>query len=365
MVDEEQRERLRRTFHRFARAEAVPQGSPIYERLCEVVAGDDLLIDLAAEAAPGQPVPNLFFGAVHTLLEEDQEHLLAAYYPSLGGARVLDDEIGEAFRSFVLHHRRGMEHLLHTRLVQTNEVRRSALLFPAFATVSAEAGGAPLALVEVGASAGLNLLVDRYAYRYSGQPAGAPSSPLVLETEVRGGAPPIERVPPIAARLGLELNALDVQSEADMRWLRALVWPEHDERRRILQAAIAIARTDPPEVRTADVFEDLAPAIASAPPEAEVVVFATFVLNQFTEEMRDRLKHLLLDASRERPVHVLVIGFSDWFREWSGGERRDLGSAPVVLATLRGGHGTWRQLAVADPHGWWIDWSPTAPRDWD
>lgn len=197
MVDDEQaleRQRLRRVFHRFAEAEAVPQGSPIYERLCEVVAGDDLLIDVAAEAAPGQPVPNLFFGAVHALLDEHRDAELAEYYPSLGSTRPVDDDIGEAFRSFVIHHRDSIVDLLRTRLVQTNEVRRSAVLLPAFATASHEAGGAPLALIEIGASAGLNLLFDRYAYRYSGVAAGDPASPLVLETEIRGGTPPIESV---------------------------------------------------------------------------------------------------------------------------------------------------------------------------
>ncbi len=359
MTDEDVRERLRRTFHRFATAEAAPQGSPIYEYLCGIVAGDDILLDIAAEASPGQPVPNLFFGAAHALLDEHRDAELAEYYPSLGGTRVLDAEISEAFRSFVIHHEAAIADILRTRLVQTNEVRRSAVLLPAFATVAAESGGSPLALVEVGASAGLNLLVDRYAYRYSGASAGDSGAPLVIETDVRGGTPPTS-IPTVASRLGLELNALDVRSAEDMRWLRALVWPEHDERRRMLSAAIAIAAEDPPEVRTADVFADLGPAIEQAPPEAAVVVFATFVLNQFTPEMRERLRTLLLDASEQRDVYVVVVGFSEWF----GGERRDFGAAAVVLATLRGGRGSWRQLAVADPHGWWIDWTPQEPQEW-
>lgn len=360
MTDDDQHERLRRTFRRFATTEAIPQRSPIYERLCEVTARSDDLLDVAAEAASGQPVPNLFFGAVHAVLEQHPDSDLAAYYPSLSGARALDDGLGEAFLAFVLEHREEVVALLRTRLVQTNEVRRSAVLLPVFATVAEEAGGAPLALIEVGASAGLNLLFDRYGYRYSGTVAGDPRSPLVLDTEVRGDMPPIARVPEVASRLGLELNALDVRSEDDMRWLRALVWPEHDERRRVLRAAVEVAREDPPEVRTADVFEDLVPAIAAAPAEAHVVVFATFVLNQFTPEMRERLKSLLREASRGRAVSVVVVGYAEWF----GDERPEDGAAPVHLATLRDGHATVRRMALSDPHGWWIDWGPSPRREW-
>ena len=359
------RERLRRAFLRFAETEAVPQGSPIYEALCHVVAGDELLLDVASEAAPGQPVPNLLFGAVHAVLEEHPQAELAAYYPSHSGrgsedTRALDVGLGEAFRAFVVDQRDEVVEILHTRLVQTNEVRRSAVLLPVFATVEAEAGGAPLALIEVGASAGLNLLVDRYGYRYSATPAGDPASPLVLETEVRGGEPPIARVPRIVSRLGLELNALDVRDPADMRWLRSLVWPEHEQRREILEAAIALAQDDPPEVRTVDVFEALPGAIAKAPAEAAVVVFATFVLNQFSPEMRERLRAVLLEASRVRDVYLVVVGFAEWF----GDERPADGSAPVHLATLQGGAGQVRRLALSSPHGWWIDWSPGVTKGW-
>lgn len=364
MADDETRDRLRRAFRRFAEAEAIPQGSPVYERLCAVIVDDETLLDVASEASPGQPVPNLLFGAVHAILDGHRDAALAAYYPSCGGYRAPDGELAEAFREFVLAHRGSVEELLRTRLVQTNEVRRSAVLFPVFATVAREGGEAPLALIEVGASAGLNLLFDRYAYWYdrggTDTLAGAPSSTLTLECEARGTELPVDRVPEVVSRLGLDLNALDVRSEDDMRWLRSLVWPEHETRRRVLEAATEVAREHPPEVRTADVFEVLPSAIAAAPAGARAVVFATFVLNQFSAEMRERLRALLLEASRAREVHVVVVGFGEWFN----GQRRDPGSAPVILATLRGGRGTWRQLAVADPHGWWIDWSPGEPRDW-
>ncbi len=352
-------ERVRRAFERFAVAEAAVQGSPLYQRLCETVAADADILALAAEAGRGQPPPNLFLGAVHYLLAK-QPASLAAYYPSLGGERAPDDALANALREFVRAHRDALAALLRTRLVQTNEVRRCTALLPAFRVASDEAGGSPLALIEVGPSAGLNLLFDRYAYDYSGTQGGEPSSPLLLRTEVREGSPPVERAPEVASRYGIDVNALDVRSAEDMRWLQALVWPEHHERREVLARAIEVAHAAPPQVVSGDVFEALPGAIADAPSDAAVVVFATFVLNQFSPEMLARLKALVLDASRTRPVRVVTMGANEWFGAWTPAD----GSTEVWLATAEDDRATARRLAVADPHGWWLAWRAGEPREW-
>ncbi len=360
MTTTERIQAVRDAFRRFARAEAAVQGSPLYERLCEVIAEDESLLELASEARAGQPVPNLFLGAVHYLLEEARDTSLAAYYPSLGGERPPGDAVGDALLEFVTPRRDEVAGLLRTRLVQTNEVRRCTALLPAFRVASDEAGAAPLALIEIGPSAGLNLLFDRYRYDYSGVPAGDPASALTVSTEVREAAPPVDRVPGVASRFGIDLNALDVRSDEDMRWLRALVWPEHDERRSLLARAIEVARADPPTVVSGDVFEDLPGALDAAPKEAAVVVYATFVLNQFSREMLERLRALIVDASRRRSVHIVTIGANEWF----GAGRPADGSTEVWLATAEGRRASVRRLAQADPHGRWITWAPTEKQEW-
>jgi hypothetical protein len=250
MSDQARLARLRRHFEHFGRVEARAQRSPLYELLSEAVLADEELLSLAAQAQAGQSPPNLFFAAVQYLLEEHRDDLLAAYYPALGGSRAPDPAAGEALRAFASRHRESLVRLLHSRLVQTNEVRRSALLLPAFRFASDAAGGAPLALIEIGSSAGLNLLVERYAYDYSGVAAGDQASPLRLTVQARGAMPPVAPSPAIASRYGIELEALDVRDADDMCWLRALLWPEHDERRSVLRAAVevpaAIRRTSSP-----------------------------------------------------------------------------------------------------------------------
>lgn len=172
-------------FRRFARREAVPSGSPLYVAICEAVANSPFLLKLAGEAGPGQPAPNLLLAAIHFFVRRNPAGSLAAYFPSVDGSRSPDAALAAELERFCHEHHAGIAGLLQSRLVQTNEVRRTACLLPAFAAVHAEAD-APLALLEVGCSAGLNLLFDRYHYDYgNGVVSGEPDSPVRVNTDAR------------------------------------------------------------------------------------------------------------------------------------------------------------------------------------
>ena len=153
--------------------------SPLYNRFCQGIAADPEVLAIAAHARKGQPTPNMLFGAVHYLLLKDPSHPLAAFYPDLSGPAKPEANPYPAFHDFCLDHRAEIEGMLKTRLVQTNEVRRCACLLPAFGLAGQWAGEKGLALVEIGTSAGLNLLWDCYGYDYG--PArryGDPNSPV-------------------------------------------------------------------------------------------------------------------------------------------------------------------------------------------
>src|SRR5215212_8705594 len=168
--------KLGRRFRKFVEAESV-WSSPLYTRLSLGIADDPEVLALAAEATAG-PIPNLLLAAVHYLLLRDPDQPLAAFYPSLTPEPDTTGDPYPAFHAFCLAQRDAMHTLLTTRLVQTNEVRRCALLLPAFARAAWRAPDRPLALVEIGPSAGLNLLWDRYGYDYGpGGQAGDPASP--------------------------------------------------------------------------------------------------------------------------------------------------------------------------------------------
>ena len=182
---------LRAAFDRFARVEAPGLASPTYEELSYGVSNDDdLARDRLAHPAPRQPPPNMLFAAVQYLLLNGLNHPLAAHYPIISsGPRPLAPAYPH-FREFCLEQRERIVELISTRLTQTNVVRRCACLLPAFSIVCRETSS-PLALIDLGASAGLNLNFDRYAYSYkrNGREIlrwGSDSAQIRLEAELQG-----------------------------------------------------------------------------------------------------------------------------------------------------------------------------------
>ena len=166
-------EKIIRTFKYFAQHE-FKSVSPLYEKFSLGILNDPELLELATHVRPGQPVPNLFLAASHYLLLKGVAHPLAKFYPDLTPDPEQNADPYPYFHSFYLEHYAAIKELIETRLVQTNEVRRCALLLPAFDIASAATPTQPLAMLEIGPSAGLNLLWDSYGYTYSdGQKFGA------------------------------------------------------------------------------------------------------------------------------------------------------------------------------------------------
>jgi len=181
---------LAQTFHRFAELEC-PGMSSLYESLCHSLAEEQDLLALAANARSGQPAPNLFMAAVHWLLTKGAQHTVTEYYPDISPEMTTHGDPYPIFRSFCLEHGDEIVDLISTRLVQTNVVRRCAVLLPAFAVAMGRDAGQPLSLVEIGANAGLKLLWDRYSYTYSdAQRWGDPDHPVQLSSIIRGDLRP-------------------------------------------------------------------------------------------------------------------------------------------------------------------------------
>jgi hypothetical protein len=222
---------------------------------------------------------------------------------------------------------------------QTNEPGRCAVLLPALAQLPQ-----PLALIEVGASAGLNLLPDRYSYDYGGHRlAGSDPDAPVLRCQPRGAVPLPAQVPAIAWRAGLDLNPLDVTSDDDVRWLSCLVWPGEGDRAERLRAAVAVARRDPPAVHRGDLLTDLPALAAQAPAGVTVVVFHTSVLYQVTPEGQARFA-----------ATVRGLGVS-WLSSESPGIVPGTAMPAVddqMSVLARDG----APLASADSHGTWLNW---------
>jgi hypothetical protein len=338
------REELSREFARFSK-EVFAHHSTLYSRLALGIADDAEMLALAAHAA-STPVTNLLFAAAQFLLLGGAEHPVAEYYPNLVASPKSGDPY-PAFRSFCLEHADEMCGILATRRVQTNEVRRCALLLPAFGLV-AECAGKPLSLIEVGASAGLNLLFDRYAYDYGeGRTAGDLDSPVRIPCEIRGekSIPLPPRTPEVASRTGLDLNPLDMRDPESGRWLEALIWPEEFAHRvPLLERAMEVARRKPPKLLRGDALDLLPESIKAAPEDSAICVFHTFTLNQFARKSRERFAATLAEHATERELYRVSV-------EWLGSE------TPLLkLSTFERGVERETTLARCDDHGEWIQW---------
>ncbi|MFF2369522.1 DUF2332 domain-containing protein [Agromyces sp. NPDC058110] len=319
-------------YRSFAEVEARGM-SAVYEAWAEGVATDAAAQALIDELPPPKRQPNLVFSAARLLGAE------AGTYPE--------------FAAWLAANWSAVREVALTHATQTNEAGRCALHLPVLGGIEG-----PIALLEVGASAGLCLYPDRYGYRYTGtahpghmllEPADG-ASLVLLECAVRGPdpAPVPSRMPDIVWRAGIDLNPLDVRSESDVAWLDALVWPEHDDRRARLRAAARIAAADPPHLVAGDLNERLAALAAEAPPHATLVVFHTAVLMYLDDDGRRRFARQV----RELPGHWLSV---EGRRVVDGIRVRDdvpNESSDLVLA-LDG-----VQLAWAQPHGRAVTWVP-------
>ncbi|MFY1671215.1 DUF2332 domain-containing protein [Plantactinospora sp. WMMB334] len=231
--------------------------SPLYRALCPVVAGDRPTLELLAGRRLGQQASYLFFGAAHYLLLGGAEHPVREFYPSLVGPAAADPAgAGPVFRDFCHRFRVELGRLVRSRLVQTNVVRRAVALRYALWAVGQRCPG-PVHLVEVGASAGIHLYVDRYRYLLGEQVFGPADATITLDSRWLGRSPlpDLDDVPAIASRTGVDLHPVDVADERDRRWLRALVWPENRGAARLLEAALDAVAAEPPVMIAGDAVE--------------------------------------------------------------------------------------------------------------
>jgi hypothetical protein len=336
-------ERIPVLYRRFAQTQARGR-SQLYEQVSELVAADPALVEFLAELPKQKWQPNLFFAAVQYLfgIAETPDH----------------------FRSLVLEHRDQVAAVMLERTTQTNQPARCATLLPALARIPG-----PLALLEVGAAAGLCLLPDRYDYRYldTGDTPPPRRRGSTTITSARRNDSPVPqfscRADPatprptqpvdVAWRVGLDLHPLSVTVPDDRAWLDALIWPGEQQLRTDLHLAIDLAATDPPEVHAGDLRTDLTALAAQAPPEATLVVFHTAVLAYLHDPGdRDTFAGAVAELREQRPT------------VWLANETpaRIPGLDPTKIEQHPPGDfllcADARPLARTDPHGTRITWLP-------
>jgi hypothetical protein len=293
--------------------------SPLYEELALAVAADPKILSFLTTLPAPKRQPNLLFGAARFLLGEPADPML--------------------LRGLIEGRGSELSQVMRERRTQTNEACRCAVLLPALARLPG-----PLALIEVGAAAGLTLLHDFYSYDYDGRRiAGRDPDAPTLPCRPVGPLPLPDRVPEIIWRSGLDINPLDITNDDDLRWLLCLIWPGDDARTERLLAAAAVAGRHRSPIYAGDLLDDLPTIAADAPDHATLVIFHTAVL-------------AYVEPAKRRAFASLV---ADLGAVWLSNEGE--GVLPILQKERRGNFLLVRDgtelLARSDPHGAWIEWA--------
>jgi len=318
MRDKSKDDRLERVAGAF-RASALiygQMGALLYAELCKGVVWDMELLELADRGALGAK-PSHFLSAVHYLLLGDPADPLARWFATLTDKPLPPEEALPEFARYVREHRMELRELLETRSVQTTYAERCRAILPPMCEVAREAGE-PLNLIEIGCSAGVLLVFDKFAYRLNGQGlVGAGDAPLLLEGRLIDG--PELFIPRIGKRTGIDLHTIDVRSEEERRWMLSLCFPELKEEQARLATALDVVAGTQITLMEGDGLAHIRNALAETPDP--LCLYHSACLRYWPVEARTALETILIEESLQRTLWRISIEPSDAFDEWYTGKR--------------------------------------------
>jgi hypothetical protein len=353
------------------------QDDPLYQALADGAARHADWAALLAAAPPSQRWPMLWLAAlqdrVMALVDAGQRPALADYYASVGGSRAPDAALEGLLGEFIEQHRAALEQAIATHTTQTNEIGRCAVLWPLLQDLVETTGRHRVALLDVGCSAGLNLGVDLWRYRYVDDASGAllgattasrdPAAPEITCRLLGGARPSATAVPEIVSRRGIDLHPVAVDDPVAVRWLRACLWPHDAERRRRFDAAVAIARAQQwPLQATTDAAASVVDWLQQVPADTLPVIFDSWVLSYFDAQLLRRHVDCMLAQVASRGAIWISADDPKLLRAWwpakpegAADQRPNATSWTLVRPDGQGGV-AWKLGATSHAHGRWMQW---------
>jgi hypothetical protein len=347
-------------FFRWAERGYQVMGSPFLSALAPRCADDPQLMALASEADRNQPYVFAFFGAVHFLVLANPGDAFSPLFGGGGRVPVADDATFVGLKDFCRRRRGEISNLLKRRTVQFTEPVRASFLVTLLGHIMAEGAVEPYSFVEVGCSAGLLTVFDRYYYDFGALGrVGKPSNPHVRVGQFRGGSPRIpDHMPVISERYGIDLNPVDPADPEERRWIEGQMAPDMFEQRAELREALKLRAELPLVTIKGDALltvPDLLPKLTATP-----VVFHSACLYQWPPAQQQEFHEILCAASRVRTIYRVAMDALDE-NPCRPPRPSELGphkgpKVELFTVTYRDGKADWNLLGLADGFGGRVKW---------
>ncbi|MBY0565614.1 MAG: DUF2332 domain-containing protein [Hyphomonadaceae bacterium] len=286
-------------------------------------------------------------GALHAAVLTGRDEALAAAYPKIGSAWSME-RVWRLARAFIERESDWVRDFLQVA-PQTNETRRSIAMLTAFLAFAKQWSG-PIDMLEIGASAGLNLNWDRFAYR-TGTWSWGGDSPVVMDTDWHGPAPAVDARPNIRSRAACDLNPLDIRDEVQRLRLKSYIWPDQPDRLARFDGAVALALQHDVRVDRASADAWLSEKLARRAGDAATLVYHSVFLQYPPKEVRDAIVGAIHEAGARATAHAPLAwvrlepeGVTDGVAKglrfvidlhtWPRGERRILGYTDGHVRTV-------------------------------
>jgi hypothetical protein len=341
--------------------------SPLFSALMRSCAADDDIVELATATRRGQHAGQLLPCAAQFLLLKYPDAKLSEYFPAMTAVPRPAQEAFPAFREFCLSRRSELAELLSWRTLNTNLVEKTSSLLPAIQYIARRAKE-PLTLLEICCSAGLNMLLDKYHYDYgSFGRVGPEDSPVRLSCKVIGrGKPPVDSIPFIAKRVGVDLVRVDPSDPTDRMWMEAVLWPEWTEERKRLRAALALRSTFDLQTIIGDALELLPSLLEELP--GSLCILQSYCMHHWSDAAKAELEQLLRKTGRNRDIHMLGMDMLPGEQPATARDRLvKLAAAGIPIlqksfpsrldyTLYTAGEARPRLLGQGDGFGAWLDW---------
>lgn len=292
--------------------------------------------------AAADVVPLRFCGGLHALALQGAADLAAVYPPN----SVDSDKLEAILRKAIALHDAFLRSFIESP-PQTNETARSAMLLPGLLEIARQSG-LPLALVEIGSSAGLNLFPDKFHYRYRDAEWGNPAYPAMLVPHMRNSKPDLSGRLIINSRRGSDLSPLDIHNTNHRLRLRAYIWPDQPARRTRLDAAIAVAQAGDFTLVKADAADFATAQLAQRKLGECLVLMHSIVWTYLPGATRQKIETALKTAGAAATPDAPIA----WLRMEGAGENPTYATLQLTLWP----RGESRVLARGGFHAQWIEW---------